>query len=126
MPLHWHILHDEQLVKLKTEGALRLDDVIVYLDALHHAGALGYRKLTDAREGYSDMTEGDLMSLLGMGAGYSQMKPLGPNAFIVSTESANAHRPVLQRLFVDKSRELKMFTDAEQALEWIREQPVSG
>jgi hypothetical protein len=123
MPLHWDIIHDEQLVILKTEGALCFGDVTEYLEAVRDGGAIGYRKLCDARDGYSDMTERELTSYLGAVAGYSTITPLGPQALVLTEASARAHEPMLRMLFLNKDRDLRMFTDVETAREWLCSQP---
>lgn len=125
MPLHWDIRHSEQMVTLRTEGVLTFADVTRYLEAISAAGAIGYRKLTDARDGCSEMTESELTSYLGAVAGYSGVEPPGPQAVIVTPDSARAHEPMLKMLFVNKDRDLQMFTDPEEALEWLRQQPLS-
>src|SRR5581483_2622243 len=115
MPLSWKIIHDEQLVTLKTEGALRFSDVTEYLDAISTAGATGYRKLTDAREGYCDLNQRELTSYLGAVAGYARVSPIGPQALVLTEASARAHEPMLRMLFLNRDRDLRMFTDMEEA-----------
>ena len=124
MPLTWDIIHDEKLVRLKTAGALRFSDVTAYLEGVSAGGAIGYRKLCDARDGYSDMTERELTSYLGAVAGYSRLSPLGPQALVLTEASARAHEPMLRMLFLNRSRDLMMFTDLEPALEWLMRQPL--
>jgi hypothetical protein len=125
MPLSWDILHDEQLVTLKTEGALSFADVTAYLEAVSGGDAIGYRKLCDAREGYSDMTERELTSYLGAVAGYSSITPPGPQALVLTEASARAHEPMLRMLFLKRDRDLMTFTDMETAREWLTRQPLS-
>jgi len=124
MPLSWNILHDEQLVTLKTEGALRFADVAAYLDAVSAGGGISYRKLCDAREGYSDLNERELTSYLGAVAGYATVAPIGPQALVLTEASARAHEPMLRMLFLNKDRDLRMFTDMEAAREWLMRQPL--
>jgi hypothetical protein len=124
MPLSWKIIHDEQLVTLKTEGPLRLADVTAYLEGVAAGGAIGYRKLTDARDGYCDMTERELTSYLGAVAGYSTITPPGPQALVLTEASARAHEPLLRMMFLQRDRDLRMFTDMETAREWLMQQPV--
>ena len=124
MPLSWNIIHDEQLVTLKTEGALRFADVAAYLEAVSAGGAIGYRKLCDARDGYSDMTERELTSYLGAIAGYTAVTPPGPQALVLTEASARAHEPMLRMLFLNRDRDLRMFTDIEAAREWLMRQPL--
>ncbi|HYD04635.1 MAG TPA: hypothetical protein VEC60_02875 [Reyranella sp.] len=126
MSLHWDILHDEQLVKLRTEGVLRFSDVTAYLEAVRDGGAIGYRKLCDAREGHSELTEAELLSYLGAVSGYSKLAPLGPQALVLTEASARAHQPMLRMLFVNEDRDLRIFTSPEDALEWLMRQPLSG
>lgn len=125
MPLSWKIIHDEQLVALKTDGALRFDDVTAYLEAVSAEGAIGYRKLCDARDGYSDMTERELTSYLGAVAGYASVTPPGPQALVLTEASARAHEPMLRMLFLNRDRDLRMFTDIETAREWLCSQPLN-
>ena len=124
MPPSWKIIPDEQLVTLKTEGALRFSDVTEYLEAVSAAGAIGYRKLCDAREGYSDLNERELTSYLGAVAGYARVSPLGPQALVLTEASARAHEPMLRMLFLNRDRDLRMFTDLEEAREWLMSQPL--
>jgi hypothetical protein len=124
MPLRWDIRHDQQLVVLRTEGALCFGDVAAYLEAVSAAGAIGYRKLCDARDGYSDLTERELTSYLGAVAGYSTVTPLGPQALVLTEASARAHEPMLRMLFLNRDRELRMFTDLDTAREWLCSQPI--
>ena len=124
MPLSWDINHDEQLVVLKTEGALSFSDVMAYLDAVSAGGAIGYRKLCDAREGYCGMTEGELTSYLGSVAGYAKVSPIGPQALVLTEASARAHEPILRMMFLNRDRDLMMFSEIEPALEWLKRQPL--
>ena len=124
MPLSWDILHDEQLVTLKTEGALSFADLTAYLDAVSAAGGIGYRKLCDAREGYCAVTERELTSYHGAVAGYATVAPLGPQAVVLTEASARAHEPMLRMLFLRRDRDLRIFTDMEVAREWLMGQPL--
>jgi hypothetical protein len=122
--LVWDILHEEALVTSRTEGTVRFDEVMAYFDALHVAGALGYRKLTDAREGSSAFPESELIAYLGAVSGLMSLTPPGPLAVVVTEESARAHYPMLRTLFAVKERSVKSFSDLDEALRWIRAQPL--
>lgn len=65
MPLDWTISHDERLVTLKSEGALRYDEIERYLACVSAEGAMPYRKLFDARGGRSELNEQQMMSYAG-------------------------------------------------------------
>jgi hypothetical protein len=124
MTLVWDILHDESLVTSRTEGTVRFNEIMAYFDALQIAGALGYRKLTDAREGSSDFLESELIAYLGAVSGLMTLSPPGPLAVVVTQESARAHYPMFRTLFAVKERNVKSFSDPDEALRWIRTQPL--
>ena len=125
MPLSWDIIHDEQLVTLRTEGGLSFADLTAYLEAVSAGGGTSYRKLCDAREGYCDMTERELTSYHGAVAVYATLEPLGPQAVVLTEASARAFEPVLRMLFIRRDRDLRIFTDIETAREWLMAQPLS-
>jgi hypothetical protein len=125
MPLTWHISHQHRLVTLKIEGALRFSDAIAYLEDISSSGALGFRKLCDARDGFTDMTEGELWSYQGACSGYSEVAPLGPYALVLNDESARSHEPILKKLLVTTERPVRIFGDSEKARAWLMHQPAA-
>jgi len=125
MPLDWTISHDERLVTLKSEGALRYDEIERYLACVSAEGAMPYRKLFDARGGRSELNEQQMMSYAGSMSGYSQRDPLGPYAVVVGADRGRAHEPLLRLLILTrKQRPIRMFLDADEARDWLCKQPA--
>lgn len=103
MPLDWTISHDESLVTLRSEGALRYDEMERYLACVSAEGAMPYRKLFDARGGRSELNEQQMMSYAGNMSGYSQRDPLGPYAVVVDADRGRAHESLLRLLILTRS-----------------------
>ena len=80
MLLYWQIQHSQKPVPLPTEGVLTFADVTQYLDNVSAESAIGYRKLTDAREGWSDMAEDELLAYLGAVSTYTYRRHLSEAA----------------------------------------------
>jgi hypothetical protein len=118
MPLHWKIARKKRLVRLHSEGVVRLEDMRAYLDALAFGRAFRYRKLFDARLGSSQMSESDALSYAGMVSGYATVSPFGPCAVVASDDSVVAHRPFITQLMLGK-RPLGIFRDMGDAERWL-------
>src|SRR5882757_7084668 len=104
MPLHWNVDHNAHLVRLKSEGALRYPEVADYLKGVRTVRALRYRKMFDAREGYTDMNEQELMSYASAVFGYASLDRLGPYAVVVQDNFREAHGPMLHQLLLPPDR----------------------
>jgi hypothetical protein len=118
MPLRWDIARKKHLVRLHSEGVVRLEDMRAYLQALDSDGAFPCRKLFDARVGSSEMNESDALSYAGMVSGYATLSQFGPCAIVASDDSIAAHRPFIVQLMLTK-RPLGIFRDMGDAQYWL-------
>ena len=124
MALHWTMDHAGQLVTLKSEGLLRFPEVMDYLKGLRAARALRYRKMFDARDGYSDLTQQELTLYAGAVVGYASLEQLGPYAVVVQDNFEQALGPMLHQLFLPPGRSICMFWNSADARAWLMAQPI--
>lgn len=118
MALEWKISHPDRMVEAAARGHLELQDVERYFDDVMVSGALPYRKLFDASQASSFITDGDMMMLGARMSAYAKLGPLGPLA-IVAPSPGLRQRARLFATLAPADRPLKIFNSVEAARKWL-------
>jgi hypothetical protein len=126
MPINWTVSHPERLVMLRTEGALDYGDVQASLAGVLAEGAQPYRKLLDAREGYTIMQDHEIAAYGAALKYQARVDNFGPYAIVVGSDEGHAHDPILSRLLLLRTRPIRMFFSIDEAHDWLKSQPVPG
>ena len=127
MALSWTITHEDRLVFAVIEGAVTFADVERYLEDVVAKGGLTYRKLVDARQGTSQITDSEVLIYAGRVKAYSQMGRLGPLAVVAGEDKSRDHAGLLRALAANGNRPLSIFATIEQAISWLDHvAPVNG
>src|SRR6185369_11216926 len=82
MPLEWKISHPDRMVEAVGKGPVGLQDIERYLDDVMVSEALPYRKIFDASQATSALTDNDMMMLGARMSAYVGLGPLGPLAIV--------------------------------------------
>ena len=123
MPVEYAIDHEKQTVVVRAHGAVVLDEVLSYFDALVVQDAMRYPKLFDARDvTTARLSDDDIMTLGARVSAYEAFEPRGPIAAVAATPEAV---DVLRRFMNlgGAKRPMKLFASLEQAEEWLAQQP---
>ncbi len=118
MPLQYTIDHDRRLVEVTAQGAVVLQDILDYFDAVMVQNAMPYDKLFDAANGQFTLSDDDMMALGARVSAYAAADPRGPIAIVVGDDQTNllAHR------FANlgsAARPVKIFRHAADARRWL-------
>jgi hypothetical protein len=125
MPISWKISHDERLVTVKSDGTLRYGDIKAYFTGMCEEGVLPYRKLFDARAGHTDLNDDEVGSYANDVFAVKRLGvSLGPYAIVVGDDQGEAHAPILRLLLLTRQREVRVFSDLDEARDWVRVQPL--
>jgi hypothetical protein len=122
LPLQFTIDHDHRLVEVTAQGAVVLQDITDYLDAVAVQGAMPYDKLFDASAGQFALSDDDMMVLGARVSAYAAMEPRGPIAIIVASEETSH----LARRFANlggAKRPVKIFRHVTEARSWLSSLP---
>ncbi len=119
MTLHWTISPAERLVVAVIGGPVTYADVERYLEDVYAKGALSFRKLIDARQGRSHMTESEFITYAGRIRAYSQMDKLGPLALVAGEDKSLDHASLFRALAVNGNRPLSIFATVAEARSWL-------
>ena len=117
MPISWTVDPDFESVAVLVEGPVSRADVEAYLAAIDAAGAVGYRKLIDARTATVDMSHEDMMAVGVRLRGYHD-GPVGALAFVLSREGADAVARILG-ILAAADRPMRLFTSLRAAERWL-------
>lgn len=117
MAISWTIDPDFESVAVLAEGAVTRPDVEAYLRAMEAAGALGYRKLIDARGASVGMTDADMMAVGVKLRGY-HAGPVGALAIVLSRDAADAVARILG-IMAAADRPMRLFTSLRAAERWL-------
>jgi hypothetical protein len=122
MPIRLNIFHPDRLVIAVCEDLVNLRDIEAYLDNVVVSGALPYRKIFDARNAISGLTDDDMMALGARIKAYANsaaiIGPMGPLALV----AVNREQYGQARMFgvlAEAPRALKIFRDVMAAREWL-------
>lgn len=123
MPINWTIDHDQRMLTAVCEGDLTLTEIAEYLDAVVVAGSMPYRKLFDASQAETAMTDEEMMMLGARIRAYHGEGKMGALAIVVTTD----HTRGLARLFgalAAADRPIKIFRDVRAARRWLDAQSI--
>lgn len=123
MPINWTIDHDQRMLTAVCEGDLTLAEIAEYLDAVVVAGSMPYRKLFDASQAETAMTDEEMMMLGARIRAYHGEGKMGALAIVVTTD----HTRGLARLFgalAAADRPIKIFRDVRAARRWLDAQSI--
>lgn len=118
MPIHVDIDHTMRLVTAKADGAVYLQDMLDYFDALVTAGAMPYAKLFDARELDSRLSDDEMQVL---GARVRANAVYDPRGAIAAVATAPAARAAIERFRAlgGARRPVELFATVEGARAWL-------
>lgn len=124
MSLDWTISHIERLVALTAADVLNFEELEAYLSALDAEHALTYRKLFDARAGRTHLTDREIGVYHERIFHLARLDPFGPLALVVGHDRGVLHEPLIRLLLVIHKREIRVFSELDEATDWIRVQPL--
>ena len=119
MTLRWTIIPEEKLVVAELEGTIAFADVEPYLEDVFARGALAFRKLIDARQGRSHLTDGEFLIYAGRVKAYSQMDKLGPMAVVAGEDKSRDHASLFRALAANGNRPISIFAGVAEARAWL-------
>jgi hypothetical protein len=122
MPLEWKISHPERLVVTVAQGRVGLQDIERYLDDVMVSDALPYRKIFDASQGTSALTDEDMMMLGARMSAYVGLGPLGPLAIVAPATNVRQQARLFAAL-APADRPLKIFKTIKAARIWLDATP---
>lgn len=117
MAISWTIDPDFESVAVLAEGAVTRPDVEAYLQAMEAAGALGYRKLIDARGASVGMTDADMMAV-GVRLRSYHGGAVGALAIVLSRDAVDAVARILG-ILAAADRPMRLFTSLRAAERWL-------
>jgi len=119
VPIAWKILPDERMVVARADGAVTLNDIEDYLDAVVVANAQSYAKLFDAGAMELKLTDDEVM-LMGarMSAYSSAFDTAGQLAFVATTLAVEGFAKRFLNV-VSVQRPSKIFKTEEEAKAWL-------
>ena len=117
MPITWAVDPDFESVAVRAEGAITRADVEAYLAAIDAAGAVGYRKLIDARTATVGMGHEDMMAVGVRLRGFHD-GPVGALAIVLSRDAADAVARILG-ILAAADRPMRLFTGMRAAERWL-------
>jgi hypothetical protein len=117
MPISFTVDSDFESVAVLAEGEVTRADVEAYLRAVSDAGAVGYRKLIDARTATMGMSHDDMMAV-GVQLRSYHAGPVGALAIVLSREGADAVARILG-IMAAADRPMRLFTSLRAAERWL-------
>ncbi|MCW5737087.1 MAG: hypothetical protein KIS73_23375 [Enhydrobacter sp.] len=118
MPIELDVDHVKRFVAVTARGAVGLQDMLDYFDALAAAGAMSYPKLFDARQLESRLSEADMEVLGKRVRANSEFDPRGPIAAVATSPESLA---AIQRFKAlgGARRPIEVFATVEGARAWL-------
>jgi hypothetical protein len=120
MPITCQINHLDRLVIGVSEGVVTLKDIVTFIDNIVADGTQPYRKIFDARQGSSGLSQDDLKALTQRLRSGPIARPLGPFAVIAGNQG-DALVQILKP-FAAVKRPMRLFKDMASARRWIDHQ----
>jgi len=125
MPLEWKISHPDRMVEAVGKGPVGLQDIERYLDDVMVSEALPYRKIFDASQATSALTDNDMMMLGARMSAYVGLGPLGPLAIVAPSTSVRQQARLFAAL-APADRPLKIFKTVKAARTWLNAAPPTN
>jgi hypothetical protein len=123
MPIIVAVDHDRREVNVVAIGPVTFADALNQLDHELRGGGLGYRKFIDARGAGVLISPEENLELAEMMRAHSREVPLGPGAFLVSSDAAFQAIGGLAERVADVCA-MKVFRDEQEARAWLAAQPI--
>jgi hypothetical protein len=117
--LSWTITPADRLVFAVIDETVTYADIERYLEDVYAKGALSFRKLIDARQGKSHMTDSEFLTYAGRVKAYSQMGRLGPMAVVAGEDKSRDHASLFRALAANGNRPLSIFASVDDAKAWL-------
>ena len=125
MSLEWKISHPDRMVEAVAKGPVGLLDIERYLDDVMVSEALPYRKIFDATEATSALSDNDMMMLGARMSAYVGLGPIGPLAIVAPATSVREQAQLFAAL-APADRPLKIFKTAQEARTWLGATPPAA
>jgi hypothetical protein len=125
MPITCQINHLDRLVIGVSEGVVTLQEIFTFINNVVADGTQPYRKIFDARQGTSGLSQDDLKALSQRLKSGPIARPLGPFAVIAGSQGEQLVE--ILRPFAEIKRPMRIFKDMASARRWIDHQkPTAG
>jgi hypothetical protein len=118
LPIRYDIDHRNRFVTVQAEGAVVLDDILAYFDALAAQGAMPYPKLIDARRAEPQLSADDMAVLGSRVSAYAAYDPRGPIAAVAGTARSQDFMQRFKTLNGAR-RAFEIFATVEGAQAWL-------
>jgi hypothetical protein len=119
MPIHRRVSPLEQTLVCVSEGAVTLEEVFDFFDAVTTQGLARYRKLFDATRGHAALSDDDLKALMDRLKDKPPGPKMGPLA-VVTRPDQHAIVRILRPL-ATLDRPLQVFRDIHSARAWLNQ-----
>ncbi len=125
MPLITGVDHDRKEVSVIAIGQISLADVREHLEHERRDRGLGYPEIVDLRGAGLPFEPGDFQEIAEILRTLSIEGPLGPAAFVVSSE-ADVETMHVFEVMVKDFCQFKTFRDAKEARAWLAGRAAKG
>lgn len=118
MPIHFTIDHERRFVDVRGSGAILLQDILDYFDALVVDGGMPYPKLIDMRGVVTKISDEDMMTLGARVSAYASLEPRGPIAVVSNAPESD----LFIRRFMNLGgarRPMRLFDSIDAARDWL-------
>lgn len=119
MPIDYKIDHEQRLVHATAHGAVVLQDLLDYFDAVTIHDVAAYQKLFDAREAVPQLDAEDFMVVAARVSAYAAFRPRGPVAVVATRFEAVLALRRYANFFGGEDRPVRLFDTIEAAREWL-------
>ena len=122
MPVTWSTSHHDCLIVVVAEGAVTLQEIEQYLDAVITSNTLCYRKIFDVTRSLEHPSDEDMMSLAARIRAYPAFGRFGALAIV----AGSARSRWMARLYTELAavdRPIRTFRNREAAHKWLDTQP---
>lgn len=124
MPLYWQFDSRRRLVAAVADADVTIGDLDAYLDAVVGVGALGWRKLFDARDAKVALSPEEVLALGVRIRGLHLLGTVGPLAFVLPKAEADGILRLLG-FMAAADRQMRVFKAMGPARRWIEAWPIS-
>lgn len=124
--MHWEFLNAAKLVVVRGIGVIDLEFLASFRAEKCARGAIGYRALFDLSRAAIQLSDSDLQTLVAR-ARLTDPELAGPVALVLGRTPPPLllDMAVLMKLRLGNRRRIRLFTENEDAKQWLFVQPVS-
>jgi hypothetical protein len=119
VPVEYEIDHETRFVYARARGIVVLSEILEYFDAVAIQDAAPYRKLFDAQDAVSQLSDDDFMVLAARIRAYAAFRPRGAVALVGTTDDANDAFRRYANFFGGEDRPVRLFGSVEEARLWL-------